>query len=39
MANDWGINAEQVQTHNHSLEYSIFEKPTENLYKKPPQNP
>ncbi|MFJ1328635.1 signal peptide peptidase SppA [Capnocytophaga canimorsus] len=33
LANDWGINAEQVQTHNHSLEYSIFEKPTETFIK------
>ncbi|MFJ1378611.1 signal peptide peptidase SppA [Capnocytophaga canimorsus] len=33
LAKDWGINAEQVQTHNHSLEYSIFEKPTETFIK------
>ncbi|MDO5105854.1 signal peptide peptidase SppA [Capnocytophaga sp.] len=33
LAEKWGINAEQVTTHAHSLEYSLFEKPSESFIK------
>ncbi|MDO4230177.1 MAG: signal peptide peptidase SppA [Capnocytophaga sp.] len=33
LAEKWGINAEQVSTHNNSLEYSIYEKPSESFIK------
>ncbi|MFK8270354.1 signal peptide peptidase SppA [Capnocytophaga stomatis] len=33
LAEKWGINAEQVTTHSNSLEYSLFEKPTESFIK------
>lgn len=33
LAEKWGVNAEQVTTHNNSLEYSLFEKPSESFIK------
>ncbi|MDO5607725.1 MAG: signal peptide peptidase SppA [Capnocytophaga sp.] len=33
LADKWGINAEQVQTHDHAMGYSPFEAPTPNFIK------
>lgn len=33
LSEKWGVNAEQVTTHSNSMEYSLFEKPTESFIK------